>query len=205
MVQSAVAFIAAPYGFGPTSKAIAISSHLPRTIERVFFSDGPPLELAQRSNEFSECIRLNFGSSPEGAERLLSSYKILLFINTTRFITPSSKAGRTVILVDTLGWLRASRPSCFSFLSAYFAQRFFDHPFASDIELMDNFHEIGAIVPKAISVTSNATLAGSIAHKSPIIHCGGLFSPAMCEGADDVFSEYLLQTLASVQLPLRVI
>jgi hypothetical protein len=206
MVQSAVAFIAAPYGFGPTSKAIAISSHLPRSIERVFFGDGPPLELARRSNEFSECIRLDFGSSQEGAARLLSSYKILLFVNTTRFITPSSKTGRTVVLVDTLGWLRASKPSSFSSLSAYFAQRFFNHPFASDIESMDIFHEIGAIVPKAISVTSsNAILAGSIAHKSPIIHCGGLFSPVMCEGADDAFLEHLLQTLAKVKLPVRII
>ena len=38
-----IAFVAAPYGFGPSSKAIAISSHLPDSIVRDFLGDGPPL------------------------------------------------------------------------------------------------------------------------------------------------------------------
>jgi hypothetical protein len=112
MNANAVAFIAAPYGFGPSSKAIAISSYLPRSLHRVFFSDGPPLEMAQRSQEFSNCFRLDFEASKDSAVQLLSTYSTLVFVNTTRFITASPQSGQSIILVETLGWLRGSPPAC---------------------------------------------------------------------------------------------
>lgn len=205
MDAEAVAFIAAPYGFGPSSKAIAISSHLPRAVHRVFFSDGPPLEMAQRSQEFSDCFQLDFGTSLESAAGLLSSFRTLVFVNTTRFIGASPRPGQSTILVETLGWLRASRPACSHALRAYFAQRFFDHPFSADLEAMDIFHEIGAIVPKAISVeSSKAAREAWRPGRAPIVHCGGLCSPAMCEGADEAFVNCLLSTLDPIG-PFRLI
>lgn len=205
-MHDSVAFIAAPYGFGPSSKAIAISSHLPRSIDRVFYSDGPPLELAQRSNEFSSCVKLDFTSQADRAAELLSSHGVRVFVNSTRFIPASSTAVGSIILVDTLAWLRKSRPSCSHLLTAYFAQRFFDHCFSADITSMEDFHAVGAIVPKAISAKSNSTnRADPIRAKSPLIHCGGLCSPAMYPGADAEFVEQMFESIKTIRKPLRVI
>jgi hypothetical protein len=205
-MNKSAAFIAAPYGFGPSSKAIAISSHLPRSIDRVFFSDGPPLELAQRSNEFSSCVQLDFTWQEDRVAELLSSHSVLVFVNSTRFIPASSREVGSIILVDTLAWLRKSRPACSRLLTAYFAQRFFDHCFSTDITSMENFHAVGAIVPTAISVKSNnRNHADSIRVKSPLIHCGGLCSPAMYQGADEEFVEQMFESIKTIKEPLRVV
>lgn len=204
-MRSAVAFIAAPYGFGPSSKAIAISSHLPRLIERVFFGDGPPFEMAQRSGEFSSCVRLDFGAPDHRAPDLLAAFQVLVFVNSTRFI-PAPRTNGSIILVDTLAWLRRSRPSSADSLTAYFAQRFFDHPFAAELVSMENFHPIGPIVPKAISeARSRLDPSASISHASPVIHCGGLCSPAMCSGADIGFATQMFASAARNKEPLRVV
>lgn len=203
-MDDSVAFIAAPYGFGPSSKAIAVSSHLPRSINRVFLSDGPPLELAQRSNEFSSCVQLDFTLQEDRAAELLSSYSVLVFVNSTRFIPASSKAVPSIILVDTLAWLRKSPPSGSRLLTAYFAQRFFDHCFSADITSMENFHAVGAIVPKAIK-SDYGTHADPIRVKSPLIHCGGLCSPAMYQGADAEFVEQMFESIKTIKEPLRVV
>src|SRR5262245_47927121 len=112
MDADAVAFIAAPYGFGPCSKAVAISSYLPRSVDRVVSSDGRPLEMAHRSQQFSHCFQLDLTISQDSAAQMLSSYRPLVFVNTTRFIGGSPQLGQSTILVETLGWLRASPPAC---------------------------------------------------------------------------------------------
>ena len=109
-MRKSIAFIAAPYGFGPSPKAVAISSYLPRSIERVFLSDGPQLEMARSSNEFSSCVRLDFSSDGESVNERLSSFDVLIFVNSTRFISASAKPGRSMVLVETLAWLRENRP-----------------------------------------------------------------------------------------------
>lgn len=205
MPDDCVAFIAAPYGFGPSSKAIAISSHLPRSINRVFFGDGPPLDMARRSNEFSSCLRLDFNLQETRAAELLSEYPVLVFVNSMRFLRASSLTCDAIMFVDTLAWLRTSRQLCSTSLSAYFAQRFFDYPFPADLESTDCFRAVGAIVPKTLIPRSGDADEIELYAKSPIVHCGGLFSPAMCNGADAIFAERLFGTLERLDTPLRVI
>src|SRR5688572_17453745 len=69
-----IAFVAAPYGFGPSSKAVAISTHLPKSISRDFFGDGPPLELARASSEFCTCTRLDFTARPGEVAKIMADY-----------------------------------------------------------------------------------------------------------------------------------
>lgn len=203
-MRNSVAFIAAPYGFGPSSKAVAISSYLPRSIERVFVSEGPPLEMARGSNEFSTCIHLDFSAEIESVEKQLSSYDVLVFINSTRFILPSITTGRPTILVETLAWLRDARPPCAPLLSAYFAQGFFHWPFASELESMENFYAIGVIVPRTVSAAFGANGASSPT-KSPLVHCGGLFSPAMIDGAAEEFAAQAFAAITTLKEPVRAI
>src|ERR1043166_6891771 len=108
MTTDSVAFVAAPYGFGPSSKAIAISSYLPRSIERVFFGDGPSLDLARDSGEFCACTRLDFGMSGVEVAEAMSRYRILVFVNSTRFLYNCSQSDASIVFVDTLAWIRES-------------------------------------------------------------------------------------------------
>ena len=87
-------------------------------------------------------------------------------------------------------------PPSSSLLSGYFAQRFFDHAFSPQINAMKNFHAVGAIVPKSISSVMTRGDAAFSPRRSPIVHCGGLFSPAMIEGAG---SEFVMQALNAIR------
>jgi hypothetical protein len=201
MTSDCVAFVAAPYGFGPASKAIAISSHLPRAIRRVFFGDGPSLDLARASCEFSTCTSLDFDTPAQSVANILSPYGTLVFVNSTRFLTLSSKTGASVVFVDTLAWTRGTRPSQLPTLSAYFAQRFFDHDFAAELESARSFHATGAIVPRAFAEPRDQR---RISKRPPIVHCGGLYSPAMRPGADEAFVTQICRMLNETGLPMRV-
>ena len=202
MGDDGIAFVGGPYGYGPSSKAIAISSHLPRSLPRIFFGDGPPFDMAQRSAEFSECVRIDFNSPTRLVWEALSSFRVIIFVNTTRFISPDLSDGRSVILVETLGWLRTAQLSCSDAIKAYFAQVFFEHPFSSELKSMRNFKKVGAIVPAAISESQRPHNQGE---KVPLVHCGGLFSPSMFPGADIVFVDHLIDTLAELHKPFRLV
>jgi len=204
MLRDCVAFVAAPYGFGPSSKAVAISSYLPRWINRTFFGDGPALKMAQKSNQFSSCLRLDFSVHEAHAAEILAEHPVVVFINSMRFLRAASRACEAVIFVDTLAWLRTSPCSCSKSLKAYFAQRFFDHPFPESLNESANFQAVGAIVPKTL-IPANDGADIEPDRKSPIVHCGGLFSPAMRDGADISFAGHLFETLESVNVPLRII
>jgi hypothetical protein len=197
-----VAFVAAPYGFGPSSKAVAISSHLPDSIERDFFGAGPPLDLARASLEFANCTRLDFGAPAEEVAEVLAQYRVVVFVNTTRFLAAASRNDNSLMFVDTLAWIRGSWPCPLPPESAYFAQRFFDYGFSADLEGADSFYATSAIVPKTLTTPKDPT---AIPSKSPIVHCGGLYSPAMRPGADAAFVTHLCTALNEIRLPVRAI
>ena len=203
--KGSIAFIAAPYGYGPSSKAIAISSHLPRSIRRVFLGYGPALHLARSSKEFSSCIELNFNSRRECIAKLTAPYDVLIFVNTTRFISTPVTVGRPTILVETLAWLRDKPPSCASLLSVYFAQQFFHHPFSHELDALCNFTVVGAILPSSILAVMSSENTSTPTLKSPLVHCGGLFSPAMVTNADLDFVTRTLDILNTLDEPVRVI
>ena len=204
-MRGSVAFIAAPYGYGPSSKAVAISSHLPRSIHRVHLGYGPALGMARSSNAFSSCVELDFNSRPACVAKQLASYDVLVFINSTRFISAAATEGRPIILVETLAWLRDAPPPCSSLLSAYFAQRFFHHPFSPELEALDNFTVVDAILPASISPVSRLDPRPTSRPKSPLIHCGGLFSPVLVTGADQDFVARTLDATRTLNEPLRAI
>lgn len=197
-----IAFIAAPYGFGPTSKAIAISSHLPLSTQRDYFGDGPPLELARGSGTFSRCIKLDFAAPTEAVADILRNYRTLVFVNTARFLSAVSRRGTSVVFVDTLAWLRHPCPAGLPAISAYFAQRFFDHPFASTLASATAFRPTGAIVPLPLG---GPRRPGVPAPKSPLVHCGGLCSPVMRPGASEAFVMHLCAALNQTGLSMRII
>lgn len=199
-----VAFVAAPYGFGPSSKAVAISSYLPACIQRVFIGQGPALEMAYRSNEFSTCMKLDFRGSPTTAEQLLLGFDALVFVNSTRFLSESVTTQRPTILVDTLAWLRVTPPPLVANLRAFFAQRFFDHEFSSVLKGIPNFCPVGPILPKSFVGVVNGKRS-AFTTKGPVVHCGGLFSPAMIEGACEEFVTETIRAIGQTNQAMRAI
>lgn len=203
-MSKSIAFVAAPYGFGPSSKAIAISSYLPRSIERAFLSEAPQIAMARRAGEFSSYVHLDFRTDREIVTSLFSAYDVLVFVNSTRYMAQVIKLGRPTILVETLAWLREEPPQGASALSGYFAQRFFDHPFGPQLEAIKNFQPVGAIVPKTIAIADGGKHR-TCAKKSPLLHCGGLYSPAMREGAECAFVKQAFSSIVGIKGPLRAI
>lgn len=205
-MNNRVAFIAAPYGFGPSSKAIAVSSHLGRSIEADYYGDGPPLDMAKSSNQFSQCLRLDFTQPAEDVSTLLSAYKVLVFVNTMRYIPSLSMRYDSIVYIDTLAWLRDEQPACLNSIKACFAQKFFRYSESPDRMMSGRYCQTSAIVPRTLSC---ACCPGgdriSACNKSPIVHCGGLYSPVMYDGADVAFVECLYDAMRDVPSPLRVI
>ena len=205
-MHDAVAFVAAPYGFGPSSKAISISSHLPPSVSRVFFSDGPALDLAACSGAFHHCRQLSFSSSTAMAPVKLTDFRVIVFVNSTRFITAPPNNEQTIVFVDTLAWLRKSIPTFANSVDAFFAQRFFGQQFLEELSSTSSFHSVGAIVSKSISTASRERGNKNLKdQRTPLVHCGGLFSPAMVKGADISFVQNLLEFLKATSIDCRVI
>jgi len=202
MTSNRVAFIAAPYGFGPSSKAIAIASHIPSAIGREYLGGGPPLGLARASGAFSNCVKLNFNTPADIVAEYLSRYSILVFVNSTRFISAASRFRGSIVFVDTLAWLRDGRPQNLPEHIPYFAQRFFEHGFAPELASTPLFCQTGAIVPKSFG---DLKTKNNEPENSPLVHCGGLCSPAMRPGSDTVFVSHLLSSLDQTGLSMRII
>lgn len=141
-VSNHVAFIAAPYGYGPVSKAVAISTYLPSSISRTFIGDGPSIALAQKSRAFNRCIRIDFTQRIEHIQECLAKFQVLVFINTTRFIGAWCKANHYVIYVDTLAWLHGEPPPNAGLAHSYVGQTFFHHPVCDQLSQMATFQQL---------------------------------------------------------------
>ena len=203
-MTSSVAFVVAPYGFGPLSKALAVSSYLPRDIDRVFIGIGASFDEAKRIDEFTACVPLDFTSSPTDVQELLAGFDCLLFINTTRFIRAASAASRPTMLLETLAWLRRSKPDCSHLLTAYFAQKFMDVAFIDALEKMEQFCPVGAIIPRQ-PLDGLRTRSQNREKRSPILHCGGLYSTEMVPGADNAYVSKALQLARSLDCRISII
>ena len=70
---------------------------------------------------------------------------------------------------------------------------------------MGNFHAVGAIVPKTLSARRWGTDFSTVSNLTPVVHCGGLFSPVMCNGADVEFVQQVFETLECFQTPVRIV
>ncbi|MCP4099448.1 MAG: hypothetical protein GY748_24770 [Planctomycetaceae bacterium] len=183
-----VAFVAAPYGYGPTSKAIAIASYLPKEIHSTFLGDGPPLQLARSSGVFSSHFCLPLNTEANKAGEYLKQFDVLVFVNSTRFITAALAKTIKIVLVETLAWLRDAAPACHPLLSAFFAQKFFDYKFPNKLTDLENFHEVGVVAPASITgFVGRGRVPRSFQRKQPLIQCGGLYSANMINGADELF------------------
>lgn len=203
-MTKSVAFIVAPYGFGPLSKSLAVSSYLPRHIARSFIGFGASLDAAKRTGEFTESLELDFASPPSIVHSHLSGFDCLLFINTTRFISATSALSSPIMLLETLAWLRQSQPDYSHLLTKYFAQRFLDRGFADALEEMDKFLPVGAIIPR-LSIRDLPEVELSPEEKLPILHCGGLFSTEMIDGADYAYVLQALNFAKSLKRRIRII
>ena len=204
-MRKTLGIIAAPYGFGPTSKAIAIASFFPAHAKPTFLSEGPPLELARSSAAFGDCLKLPFNAAPNVAEDALAEFDILLFVNSTRFITPSLAEKLSVILVETLAWLRDGPPDCHSYLRAFFAQNFFNRSFPEEIANLENFREVGAILPQEYPKRTRSVYTANLAEKRPLVQCGGLFSTQMIGGSAEFFLSQAIDLARRIEPPPRII
>lgn len=203
MPRTTVAFVAAPYGFGPSSKAIAISSILPPSVERIFVGQGPSLDMARQSKEFASCVNADFRGDTTSNSTPLLDYDMLVFINSTRFMSASVVAKRPTFLVDTLAWLRQEPPPNVAGLHAFFGQRFFNHRFSPAIERLHNFRAVGPIMPKNRANFSSPQ--NPVPRRLPIVHFGGLYSPMMVEGACESFLNAALDALNAYPEEVRII
>ncbi|MCL4218353.1 MAG: hypothetical protein KJ052_15305, partial [Candidatus Hydrogenedentes bacterium] len=94
--------------------------------------------MARQSKEFASCVSIDFRGEKASTIAALRHYDMLVFINSTRFMSASIVAERPTFLVDTLAWLRQEPPPHVRGLYGFFAQRFFNHRFSPALERLHN-------------------------------------------------------------------
>ncbi|WP_085519856.1 MULTISPECIES: hypothetical protein [Cyanophyceae] len=195
-----IAFVVAPYGFGPTAKTIAITQQIIRLSKIpkiVFISQGPATEIAEGINLFSEVWNIDFYNS-HALCCISDDCDVLVFVNTSRHILRlSSFASKKLYFVDTLAWVRDKPIQCMHLLDAYFAQEFFGYEVSKQIKNRSNYIPTG-IISQYINDQSTRSIDDGYSKRS-VVHLGGFFSPAMLKDSDIYFLNMVLIMLKEIE------
>lgn len=167
MKSTDVTIIAAPFGFGPTGKSIAIARELIRRGYSVkILGDKNTLKLANDADflayEYKYRTEINLAN--------LRSKVVVSYLDVSTKIINSSNI--PLILADSLFWLRGWFEREYDYPAIMtLSQKFFKDPLLKEINKTNEFHEVGAILsPRFLSDLPNK-------QKRLIFYPGGLRSP----------------------------
>jgi len=195
-----VVFTAAPYGYGPTAKAISIAEELIGECESIFVGMEPGVSLA-RNSVFSRVIETADRDVWNSESlRTLAQADLLVSALDYRSLPLAAAHGVSSVFIDTLLWLRDEPPPHTELADAYIAQRFFQTVRVSGEKLRHKLMEVGPILPPRLDdlrIPRVPTEALDV-----VVNFGGLQSPAMRTCADlDYIS--LTASILSLGLPKK--
>lgn len=167
MKSTDVTIIAAPFGFGPTGKALAISRELVKRGYSVkILGDENTLRLVRDAGllayKYEYRTEINLANLKS---RLVISYLDI----STKILNYS---GIPLIFADSLFWLRGRFERSYGYpADMVLSQKFFMDPLETECKKANNFHEVGAILsPGFIGDLPSKT-------KKLVFYPGGLRSP----------------------------
>ena len=114
---------AAPFGYGPASKLVAIAERAREMDFRpVFVGTGAGFELAARSAAFEEVVLAPPGD--RRARTLIASADAFVSSMDRKYLAFASERSLPVFVADSLFWMRHSIPAAFSSARRYWVQNF---------------------------------------------------------------------------------
>ena len=168
MKSTDITIIAAPFGFGPTGKSIAIARELIRRGYSVkILGDENSVKLARDANilayQYQYRTELNLAD--------LRSKVVLSYLDISTKII--NKSGIPLIFADSLFWLRGWFEREYDYPAVLtLSQKFFRSPLKKEIAKTKEFHEVGAILSPGFIVDSLPSKRQQL-----VFYPGGLRSP----------------------------
>jgi hypothetical protein len=188
---------AAPYCYGPTAKLLCLAEDLAEKHSLVFVGDEPGLSLA-RQGRFSEVVENSDRDTWNATARdALQRSDLLVSLLDYRSLLIAREYSVPSVFVDTLTWLRQQVPPFADLADRYISQRFFLDPSPGLVETLPRFEWVGPILPRRYDEWTTPRQRVS---RVVLVNFGGLRSPAMRPGADNVYVDWVLQLLAHTEL-----
>ncbi len=114
---------AAPIGYGPATKLVAVADALrPRGVRTVFLGEGSALEAAGRSDAFDDVVAASVDS--HRARAVITAGTGLLSMMERDHLRTAQASGRRTFVADSLLWMRDHVPPVFRAATRYWAQDF---------------------------------------------------------------------------------
>ena len=185
MKSTDVTIIAAPFGFGPTGKSLAISRELvSRGYSVKILGDKNTLKLAKDAGilayEYKYRTEVNL---PDLRSKVVVSYLDV----STKIINPS---GTPLVLADSLFWLRGWFERGYDYPAVLtLSQRFFKDPLPEEIGKTNEFHEVGAILSPGFLADIPEK------QKRLVFYPGGLRSPYLGDEYGKAYYDWCLAVI----------
>ena len=172
---------AAPYCYGPTSKALCLAGEL-QTRHRVTYIGGEPgLSLAKAASLDSVIALADRDHWSDVALDALTRSAVVISSLDSRAIRIAASYGVPSVFFDTLLWLRTEMPAFSELAQSYVAQTFFRAPARAITHDCDSIAMVGPVFSRSLD-----TLLATKKHPGGriLVNFGGLTSPAMLQLAD---------------------
>lgn len=163
-----VTIFAAPFGFGPLGKAMAIAhAFQDRGISVKVLTDDIGQKIVKASGLIAEEYKYK-------QELDLASLNTKVAISSLDISTPIKKSGVPLVLYDSLFWLRGTWEHLPAYdEDVYIAQKFFtEAPQTAYDSVKDHLHMVDAVLPRSSSEEKFGALGDRI-----VLYPGGLKSP----------------------------
>lgn len=189
--------IAAPYGLGPASKAIALAHAAKGKFRCSFIGSLTACSIAKLTNLFEHVDQIDYSSQFGSAHSSCQTASHTVFINTTRFISNRAKLPGKLYMVDTLAWMRTSPPNGAHHLEKYYVQTYISNQLASSIVSLGSTHEVEPII---VDPTLDAPLPRTdLLAPHILVQVGGMGSPAAMQGSGNLYIKFLIANLNNLE------
>jgi hypothetical protein len=180
---------AVPFGYGPSAKAVAVGSRACALGMRVaFMGSGIAFELAQRSECFCECIRVDLATP--SYRRALRSVRTVLCVMDSRMAREAQELGCEVTVADSLFWLWDRVPDEYLAANAYFVQAF--------VGVSERAYEHGGR-PMVVGPIVDEPVRGDTRSRRLVINLGGVESP-LSTASRDPYGELVVTAVGGSKL-----
>lgn len=198
MKNTDISIFAAPFGFGPLGKAIAIAQAFNKQkISVKILTDSVGMKIVNACG--LECEFYEYKKTLN-----LSNLNTKVAISSLDISTPIIKSGIPLVLYDSLFWLRGVWEHVPKYNEdLYIAQKFFfDAPTEIFNAVKDHFYFVDAVLPISIFEYDN-----NLKSKKIVLYPGGLKSPHLpIEYQEEYFfwiSNAILQTLSNLKINFK--
>lgn len=181
-----VTLFAAPFGFGPLGKAMALAhSFENRGFAVKVLTDEVGLKIVKASGLEGDTYAYKQAMN-------LADLNTSLAISCMDISTPIIKSGIPLVLFDSLLWLRGAWEHLPSYNEdIYIAQRFFTEPPEAAIEkIKDRLHIVDAVLPESSATPHDLEEGGRV-----VLYPGGLKSPHLAIEYQEQYLSWVVEAI----------